>query len=493
VSTPPSFMPQTWQNELKMQKLRIVFTVLSLSLAGYLPAQDKSEQATSKAAAHPANSGETHDTSTLAYALRKGSEVDLHLRLYYMATNNQGELTDPQALAFGGGLKYTTGIYKGFQFTVGGFFVWNLASTDLSRQDPSTGAFSRYEVGQFDMEDLSNKSDLDRLEDFNLKYHFGNSTVTFGKQVLSSPFINPQDGRMRPTGEQGFWADISEIRNLNIQGGWLGKISPRGTVKWFSIGESIGIYPAGFNTEGGLSGYQGSLESRGIGVLGLKYKIRPKWSLQVWDYYVENIFNTFMAQSDGSVSLGAGSSIIAGLQYIRQRAVNDGGNESLDKTYFDPRQKANLISGRLGVRQGKNLLQANYTRITKDGRFLFPREWGREPLYTFLKRERNEGAGDVSAFTLNYLRDWTERVSTGLNYGYYDMPGVANLALNKYAMPSYHQFMVDMSYHFDGFLKGLNAEFLYTYKLDAEGVPTGKLTINKVNMHQFNFILNYHL
>ena len=54
------------------------------------------------------------------------------------------------------------------------------------------------------MEDPENKNDMDRLEDFYLKYSHKKLVVTIGKQVIQTPFVNPQDGRMRPTGEQGF-------------------------------------------------------------------------------------------------------------------------------------------------------------------------------------------------------------------------------------------------------------------------------------------------
>jgi outer membrane porin, OprD family len=433
------------------------------------------------------------DSTTLAYALRKGSEVDLHIRLYYMSTNNEKELSDYYALAFGGGLKYQTGIYKGFQFTVGGFFVWNLASSDLTKPDPSTGIYNRYEVGQFDMEDFSNKNDMDRLEDFSLKYHYKNSVLTFGKQVILTPFINPQDGRMRPTGEQGLWLDLKEIKRTRVNAGWLTKISPRGTVRWSDVDESIGIYPTGLSTQGVKSGYKGNLESSGVGILGVNYKLKPNWTIQAWEYYTENIFNTLMFQTDAEWNLGGSNALITGLQYTHQNAINDGGNKDLAKTYFDPRQKSNVFSGRLGLKNKQQRLQFNYTRITADGRFLFPREWGREPMYTFMKRERNEGAGNVNAFSVNYFRDWSKKFKSEIGYGYYDMPGVTNIALNKYSMPSYHHVLADVSYNFSGFMKGLQAEALYTFKIEGESVESGRLTINKVNMHHFNLILNYHL
>ena len=54
------------------------------------------------------------DTNTLQYALRKG-QFDAHFRMYFMTTDNQRPLTDYYALAFGGGIKYETGKFKGFQ------------------------------------------------------------------------------------------------------------------------------------------------------------------------------------------------------------------------------------------------------------------------------------------------------------------------------------------------------------------------------------------
>jgi hypothetical protein len=36
-------------------------------------------------------------------------------------------------------------------------------------------------------------------------------------------------------------------------------------------------------------------------------------------------------------------------------------------------------------------------------------------------------------------------------------------------------------------------EMLYTFKPAASEVENARLAINKVNMHQFNFIINYRL
>lgn len=438
-------------------------------------------------------SSEVRDTTTLSHALRKG-KFDLHLRFYYMHTDNDRELTDYYAYAFGGGMKYETGSFKGFSFGIGGFFTWNLGSSDLTKPDPSTGINNRYEIGQFDIEDPSNKNNLDRLEDFYLKYKFSSSAIIFGKQQINTPFINPQDGRMRPTGEQGLWIDVQSVKRTRIQAGWLTKISPRGTVRWFDMDESIGVYPSGLNILGGKSNYKGNLNSAGVGILGLEYALQPQWKIRGWEFFTENIFNTLMLQSEGEWKTGGRGSLIAGLMYIRQDPLNDGGNEDPLKTYFDPGQRSNIISGRIGYHQHLSKLLLNYSRITGDGRFLFPREWGREPLYTFLKRERNEGYGDLNAVSVNLLHEFTKpRIKTEVSYGYYDLPGVSNFRLNKYGMPSYHQLLFDIQYQLPGFLRGMEMEFMYTYKLQAESTENQKAIINKVNMGHVNFIINYRL
>ncbi|TAH00425.1 MAG: hypothetical protein EAZ17_06370 [Sphingobacteriales bacterium] len=295
-------------------------------------------------------------------------------------------------------------------------------------------------------------------------------------------------------GQSANWAEINDISKTKLQGGWIRRVSPRGTIEWYEMGESIGLYSTGVNTDGAKSGYKGNLESTGVAVLGAQYKPKQNIQLQAWNFYIDEIMNTFMVQGDGIFALQGKKKLIAGLQYTYQRAVKDGGNTDPLKTYFDPNQTANIISGRLGLDTREGKLLFNYTRITKDGRFLSPREWGREAFYTFLKRERNEGFGDLHAVTVNAIRTWDKkRLTTEFSYGYYDLPSVTNYAMNKYGLPSYHQFLTDITYDFTGFLQGLKLELLYTYKLNATSVEDPKAIINKVNMHHLNFILNYRL
>lgn len=428
------------------------------------------------------------DSTSLLFAFKHG-KVHGNLRYFFMGTENEGHLTDNYANAAGGGLFYETAPYRGFQMGVGGYFIYNVGSSDMSQVDPYTQASSRYETSLFDLEDLTNKNDLDRLEELYVKYNFKKSHLTAGKQLINTPFINLQDGRMRPTEVGGLFGEIFPGKKNKLEGGYLYEISPRGTVDWYGIGESIGIYPNGVNVNGAKGNYKGNIESKGIYLLGYSHQLPRGHSIKLWNVHVENVFNTSMLQWD--VKQGAW---VAGFQYTQQQAVKDGGNEDPTKTYFSPDQKSRVFSTKIGYEQGRWKTSLNYTRITAEGRYLMPREWGRDPFYTFMPRERNEGFGDLSAYVgkINYVFPKAP-LKTSISYGYFQLPDVKNYELNKYGLPSYSQLNLDLTYEFTDFLEGLEIQALYVHKANqGETYQNEKYIINKVNMSNYNLILNFH-
>jgi hypothetical protein len=428
------------------------------------------------------------DSTSLLFAFKHG-KVHGNLRYFFMATENQDRLTDAYANAAGGGLFYETGAYKGFQIGVGGYFIYNLNSSDMTKVDPFTNTVSRYETSLFDLENLANKHDLDRLEELYLKYNFGKSHVIAGKQLINTPFINLQDGRMRPTEVGGLYGEIFPGKKNKLEGGYLFEISPRGTVDWYGIGESIGIYSNGTNIDGSKGNYAQNIESKGIYLVGYTHTLTKGHSLKVWNVYVDNIFNTSQFQWDAKQG-----NWVAGFQYTEQHAVNFGGNEEPSKTYFDPSQMSRVFSTKLGWENRQWKTSLNYTRITAEGRYLMPREWGRDPFYTFMPRERNEGFGDVQAFVgkLSYATP-NFPVKASLSYGLFKLPNVKQVALNKYGLPSYNQLNLELNYEFEGFLEGLEIQGLYVHKSNqGETYENEKYIINKVNMSNYNVVLNFH-
>lgn len=122
-----------------------------------------------------------------------------------------------------------------------------------------------------------------------------------------------------------------------------------------------------------------------------------------------------------------------------------------------------------------------------------PREWGREPFYTFMPRERNEGFGDLTALTLNTYFKPRKNIKLELSGGYYRLPDVKNFALNKYGMPTYSQLNLGLTYQFTQYLKGLNILLLVVRKDDlGQTYDNDRYIINKVNLTHLNLIVNYN-
>lgn len=431
------------------------------------------------------------DSTSIRSIFRNG-KTEGHFRYFFMATDNKKGLTDYYANAIGGGLKFETGKFHGLQLGISGFFIFNVGSSDLTKPDPTTKQVNRYEIGLFDIENPSNKDDLDRLEELYLKYQIKKTTITIGKQLITTPFINLQDGRMRPTGVEGIWSH-SVIGNTSIETGVLWRMSPRSTVKWFNIGHSIGVYTQGINESGQSSNYKDQLESKAIFLAGVTHQFNSGLKIQAWEQLTDNIFNSFMLQLDQSWKQNKSNDWYTGLQTILQHAINRGGNADPSKTYFPKGGQAVTMGARIGWKNKEHDISINYNRITSHGRYLMPREWGRDPFFTFLPRERNEGFGDSHAWMIKLKQAFPKaRLQTLVGFGYYQLPDVTNSKLNKYGLPSYTQLNIDIQYQFSGLLKGAQAQFLYVHKGQiGQSYGNDKFVIHKLNTSLFNVILNY--
>ncbi len=470
-----------------------VFCGLVLMLVFAFPGSAQHQEVPDKSIVYKGNENVDVDTTSLLHAFKTGS-FQGHFRYFFMSTQNQKALTDYYANAAGGGIRYETARFHNFQMAVSGFYIFNIGSSDFTKADSSTGQYNRYEIGLFDQEDPANKKDLDRLEEFYLKYNFRKSNIAFGRQLINTPFINLQDGRMRPTGVEGIWAEVNEIKKTKLEFGWLYNISPRGTVSWYNMGKAVGVNPTGVNVDGSKALYAGNLKSSGVALFGLTHAINKNIKVQGWNMFAENVFNTALLRADITFALKNKSKLFVAAQVIRQDAVNDGGNADPSKTYFSKGQKSISFGGRAGWKNKQWETSINYNRVTAHGRYLVPREWGRDPFFTFMPRERNDGFGDVHAIMakVDYQIPAT-RLKTSLAAGYYHLPDVKNYRLNKYGLPSYTHINADARYSFAKMLKGLEAQLLIAGKIKAgETYNNDKFVFNKVNMVQYNLVLNYH-
>ncbi len=419
----------------------------------------------------------------------------IRARAMFIATDNQPGLTDSYALGMGVGVGYQTPrLFGHLQLRGSAFFSDNVLSSDLAGRDPLTNQPNRYEVGLFNLQNPGSHAVITRLEELNAQYHFGKkSVITVGRQLPRSPFINGQDGRLSPTFAEGVKLEWNESGQTKIQAEYWWRMAPRSTVGWHNIGESIGLYPVGVDTSGKPSQYAGNTASDGIFQLGITHK-RGAITWQFWDTHVLNVFNVAYARADAVRPAGTNRQFIAGLQLAREWTVGTGGNSDPTLAYSQPGNRSTVISGRIGYQTTKWAAFLNATRITGEGRFLMPREWGREPFYTFLMRERNEGFGNVTATGINLFYTPNSRFKAETSVGYSALPDVKDYRLNKYGMPAYVQTNLSVTYRFAGLLNGFDGQLLWARK-DAAGdtCNTDRYVFNKVEMNQLNLILNYKL
>ncbi len=473
---------------LKSRLLLIIFFIFEF--ASYAQHHEINEQAVMwKGKPH-----DVLDSNSLLYAFKTGV-TNGHFRYFFSQTTNEGSLSDYFANAVGGGLRFETNSYHHFHFAVSGFYFFNIGSSVLHNPDPFTGMLSRYEIGLFDIENPDNHLDMDRLEELYLKYNTSGGRITIGRQLINTPMINIQDGRMRGTGVEGLWIDQNILQQkLRFQGGVLTAISPRSTTKWYKGAESIGLYSQGVNPDGTPSQFKGNIELPFIAVASFNWKPNKNFEYQAWDYHLPELFNITFHQLDLNKKM-ASCVWTNSVQFARQWALADGGNEDPSKTYIQKGSKSMTFGFRSKLAFENWHYSLNYNRITAEGRYLFPREWGRDPFFTFMPRERNEGFGDVHAFVVKIENQSSSSIfkKSGVAFGYFQLPDVKNFALNKYGMPSYFQLNFDLRVNFSKWMQGLEGQLLLVTKLGAANTYNNpKYQFNKVNMLLTNFVLNYH-
>lgn len=418
-------------------------------------------------------------------------KMELRARFYAMNTLNEGELRDYFASAIGAGAAYSSPEWKGFSFRTSAWLTQGLYTTDIANPDPISGALNRYEVGLFNVLDVHDRT-LFRVEDLYLAYKKEQSFLKIGRQLINTPFVNPQDGRMSPSYVQGIHGRWQTQKSWHVEGAWLNRMSPRGTEDWFKVGASMGAFPQGLSSDGNRANYEGNIESKGIGILKIGTQPLKGLEVQVWNTFVENVLNIALAQADGKIALKNNFSALLGLQMTYLTAVKEGGNPDRTLSYLMPECESWVLSSRLGVGHKRGEFSINYTKMSGKGRFQFPREWGRDPFYTFMPRERNEGYGGVEALVLrSKYHILPSKLQAELSHGWFQLPAANDVALNKYGLPSYHQTNLDVRYHPN---KRWSLQYLMVYKgANGNTFDNPRYIQNKVNMFYHNLALNLSL
>ena len=460
--------------------------LIAVFVLGILPGVNAQHQPSTE---HNPDSTETKEM--FGKVLNTG-DFEFHLRSYFMHTNNSHNLLDYSAWGTGAGLGYFSPRWKGLGVGFSGFFVFRHFQNNLMKVDPQTGLGNRYEITLFDVHHPENSKDMDRLEEFYVSYASKKFSAWFGRHHFESPLLNAADNRLRPNLFSGFSGTYTATSGLKFSGAWFSHLISRGSLEWVKVEESLGFYSTGRNPLGGKETYTHHIESKGIGVLGVEFS-NEKIQVQSWNYLAEGIFATNFTEVTGSVGSSSSNKWIYGAQGFVQRAQGDGGSQDPKKAYTLPEEKTHGLGLKSGLQWGHSELAFNFLYISDKGRYLFPREWGREKFFVSMQRERFEGMGGIRAFGLAYDKTFIhDKLKVSLGSSYVQTPGLEDLRLNKYGLPNYFHFIGLVDYRFDGFFKGLDLQLLVAHKNeDSSKVIPLEYVINRVNMTNVNLILDY--
>ena len=410
-------------------------------------------------------------------------------RNYFATTVNKGELKDYSALATGGKLKFQYKLDSAFEIGAAGYTSVSLGIQDLGDPDVATGQVSRYEEGLFNVLNPRDKF-VFVLGELYAKYRLQNHELMAGRFIINSPFINGQDGRMIPTFVQGLWYK-SQYNKHFFQGGIINEIAPRSTARFFNIGESIGTYGQGRDIYGKKSNYFGNTNSDFVAMLNTNLHISDKVGVDIWNYYTDNISNTLYVNPTFVIN----KQWSAQVEWLHQNKVGDGGNASDSIRYFQ-QKKADVLGAQIQYAPSKTKFSLAYDYILPGGRFVFPREWGREFLFSFQKRERSEGSANNHAIVA-YVDNNFKLGASGnslrsiLSVGKHWKASVSEPESNKYAVPDYTQVNLDLFVNFKK-LKNFKPELLLSGKFANGDFPDKpNFYMNKVDMFHLDLVLNY--
>ncbi|WP_345162170.1 porin [Pontibacter saemangeumensis] len=426
---------------------------------------------------------DTVEVKSVKELFTKG-EVDGHVRNYFMATWNHRSLSDNYANAIGAEIGYKTALLHGFRFGFAGLFTYNLFSSDIQEPDGITGKLPKLELELFDIEDPENKADLDRLDELYLAYQSDRLRAKAGRFSFSSPLMNPQDTRMKPYSFQGISVEVPLQEKGLLTLAWFDHFSPRSTVEWFQADETIGVFSPGVDEYGSPSGYPHHTRTKGVAVAGLQLNPARRLSAEAWNYWIDNISNN----SYGRAVLEVVPHVKAGVEGLYQFRVGHGGNPEAAQAYF-PHQQQWLAGGMLAYEPGSWHLSLNYLHVGGDGRFLFPREWGREQFFATVSRGRIEGTGNADLLVAKARKQWSGRFSSEAAVAKSWLPDAQNYRFNKYGATAYIGWLADLNYQPEKpVLDGLAFRLLYVGRVSpGTEIPLRDMYYN-TNFHNLNFV-----
>ena len=430
--------------------------------------------------------GQEKGKSQSLYESFSKGDLDGEVRNFFMNTINRNELKDYYTNATGIALMYETKPLKGFSVGVNFRSVFRTFGNHLSGEDSQVSEAAKWEYELYDLLDKGNYKDINKVEELYLKYRFNSSYVSFGRlETEYTPLLNNSDGRMGPFAHQGLWLHHAWGSGSSIDFGYINSVSPRSTTDWFSLNQAIGLFTNGFLPNGEAADYKNKTNADGLGLF--KYSLsESNLNVKVYDLYIHNLLNTLWIETDYTLKDWK-----LGLQYAIQHGVEAQRSIPLENQYIRNGENGQIFSSELSWSQGNWILSLAYSHLFDTGRFLFPKELGRDRFYTSISRSRMEGLGNANATLFKAAKLFPR---SGFNL-LLELQSITGVDLNEFTFNKYNKdesFQVNTIITYDGsqLLKGLSFETLLVYR-NNQNSTSNEMIYNRSNFFQLNFMTYY--
>lgn len=159
--------------------------------------------------------------------------------------------------------------------------------------------------------------------------------------------------------------------------------------------------------------------------------------------------------------------------------------------YAHPDENGQVASFKLTWSEKNVELGAAYTRAMDTGRFLFPKELGRDQFFTSFARNRLEGLTDVNVFAVKAkYRFNSDNFFIGVAAA--NLQGSSQEKLkNKYQIDDYHQINTRVQYKLDELWEGVEIALLCIWKENRNNRGLDS-AFNQSNYSQINLITNIY-
>ena len=335
--------------------------------------------------------------------------------------------------ALGGYLGYETAPFKSFSLGAT-FYTSNPFLGENSDSRKGLGGLYEEDGGQ---------DSYSVLGEAYLKYQNDEHRFVLGRQEMPSyRFISLTNVRMTPVIHEGVTYENTSIDGLKINTAFITGQKDRNSITFDGMIRASRVSLGEVKSEDGTvvrTQIRGSYnkenydasgnyigEEKSMPMIGLIYS-KENFSLEAWDYYVDDFLNTAYFYGDYSFKIYENLKLSLSAQYGKQQDVGEHVAGNIDSWFYGARVKASINSG-MNFFLAYN--EVNYNENSYDSGTIFVR-WGTPQMFNSFQIQDSELAGTksvgVGAFfdlgALNVLDSTIVRV----RYADYDLPDDINM------------------------------------------------------------------